>query len=69
MALRFRLETQVSLDSTCAVCGSEEWIEMHHVRHLRKDRRLSGSTAAGIHRGALCPNLIENNSQYVDPVI
>lgn len=37
LALRFNLEAQVNLDHTCAVCGSEDEIEMHHVRHLRKD--------------------------------
>lgn len=37
LALRYRLESQVNLDRTCAVCGSEDGIEMHHVRHLRKD--------------------------------
>lgn len=37
LALRYRLETQVSLGESCAICGSGESIEMHHVRHLRKD--------------------------------
>jgi hypothetical protein len=37
LSLRYRLESQISLDEVCAVCGSNEGIEMHHVRHLRKD--------------------------------
>jgi hypothetical protein len=34
--LEYRLESQSNLDEICAVCGSEDRVEMHHVRHLRK---------------------------------
>jgi group II intron reverse transcriptase/maturase len=34
--LKWRLETHSGLSETCWVCGSEEDIEMHHVKHLRK---------------------------------
>lgn len=37
LTLRYRLESQVGLGESCAICGSSESIEMHHVRHLRKD--------------------------------
>lgn len=37
LSLRYRLESQVSLGEACAICGSSESIEMHHVRHLRKN--------------------------------
>lgn len=36
-ALRYRLETQISMAESCAICGVDQGIEMHHVRHLRKD--------------------------------
>lgn len=35
LALRFNLEAQVNLDHTCAVSGSQDGIEMHHVKHVR----------------------------------
>ena len=35
--LNYKLETQSKLDEICSVCGSEEKVMMHHVRHLRKD--------------------------------
>lgn len=35
--LNYRLQSQSSLDETCAVCGSKERVEMHHVKHIRKD--------------------------------
>lgn len=34
--LNYKLRSQSSLDEICAVCGSNERVEMHHVRHLRK---------------------------------
>lgn len=41
--LNYKLQSQSVLDEICAVCGSKERVEMHHVRHLRKD----GVTATG----------------------
>lgn len=35
--LNYKLETQMSLEEICSVCGSDEKVEMHHVSHLRKD--------------------------------
>jgi nicotine oxidoreductase len=37
MVLNYKLDTMRSLDEICAVCGSSEEIEMHHVKHVRKD--------------------------------
>lgn len=34
--LNYKLHSQSALDEICAVCGSNEKVEMHHVRHLRK---------------------------------
>jgi len=35
--LNYKLESQMSLEEVCSVCGSDVKVEMHHVRHLRKD--------------------------------
>lgn len=32
------LRTQASLDSPCLICGSEEMVQMHHIKHIRKQR-------------------------------
>ena len=37
LALRYILETQISIYDPCAVCGNKSEVEMHHVRHLRKN--------------------------------
>lgn len=39
-----RLRTRSKLGMPCAVCGSEENVEMHHLRHIRKmgEKKLSG---------------------------
>lgn len=36
--LNYRIQSQSALDEICAVCGSNDRVEMHHVRHLRKDQ-------------------------------
>lgn len=35
--LSYKIQAHSALDEICAVCGSNERIEMHHVKHLRKD--------------------------------
>ena len=37
LAMNYRLETVSSLGENCAICGETNNIEMHHVKHLRKD--------------------------------
>lgn len=32
------IRTQSSFDLPCSICGSEEDIEMHHIKHVRKNR-------------------------------
>lgn len=39
--LNFRLQSQSALDEVCAICGSRKGIEMHHVKHLRKNQAVS----------------------------
>jgi hypothetical protein len=33
----FSLRSHFSLDKPCCICGSLQEVEMHHIRHLRKD--------------------------------
>lgn len=44
--LKWKLESHFGLAESCYVCGAEEKIEMHHVKHLRKgfDERQKGFT-------------------------
>lgn len=45
MALNYQIYSQSSLDETCAVCGSVERVEMHHVKHIRKmSEKVTGFT-------------------------
>lgn len=37
--LNWKLRTQISLGESCWICGSEQNIEMHHVKHLKKRHR------------------------------
>jgi hypothetical protein len=32
------LRTQASLDAPCCICGSEEDVQMHHLKHIRKQK-------------------------------
>lgn len=34
--MTFQINAQARLEEVCAVCGSTDRIEMHHVRHIRK---------------------------------
>lgn len=34
--LNWRLKTHSSLDDSCWICGYEQEIEIHHVKHLKK---------------------------------
>lgn len=36
MVLNYQIHSQSKLDETCAVCGSDNRVEMHHVKHIRK---------------------------------
>lgn len=36
--LNYKIQGHSALDEICAVCGSNEKVEMHHVKHLRKDQ-------------------------------
>lgn len=35
--LDWRIKTQIAYFDVCLICGEEENIEMHHVKHLKKD--------------------------------
>lgn len=35
--LKWRISTQVSAFEACLICGAEDGIQMHHVKHLRKE--------------------------------
>lgn len=34
--MNWRLETQIALFQSCLICGTEEDIQMHHVKHIRR---------------------------------
>ena len=36
MRLELRLRTRSKLGAACVICGEEDDVEMHHVRHLRR---------------------------------
>jgi len=44
--MNVRLRTRSKLDWPCCICGDEENVQMHHVRHIRKmtDRQAKGFT-------------------------
>ena len=37
--LKWKVETLLGLFKSCLICGSEGSIEMHHVKHLRKENK------------------------------
>ena len=46
MKIWLNLRSRSALDQNCKICNSEEQVEMHHVRHIRK----IGSTIKGFHK-------------------
>jgi hypothetical protein len=44
--LKWRINTQINLFDSCLICGVEEGIQMHHVKHLRKEGQKSSGFLA-----------------------
>ena len=42
--LNYGIRTQMMLDSCCAICGSKDQVEIHHIKHIRKEKNKQSFT-------------------------
>jgi len=37
--LNYNIRTQMMLDTYCAICGSKDQVEIHHIKHIQKKKK------------------------------